>query len=187
MNTPNKLTVGRMIMTPVFLIAVLLPVPHRFLWGIIVFALASITDALDGRIARKRNIITVFGKLADPVADKMLTTAALLVFMQEGLCNIWIIFIVLAREFLITSIRLVASAQGVVIPANFWGKLKTISQMAFTILIMLFAELESDGVWPASVSLPLVSNILLGITALLAVISGVIYTVNSVKIIDFSK
>lgn len=187
MNTPNKLTILRMVLTPVFLFVVLLPIPHNYLWGVLAFSIAAVTDAIDGKLARKNNQITVFGKLADPVADKMLTTAALLVFMIDGLCNIWIVFIVLCREFLITSIRLVGTSQGVVIPANIWGKMKTVSQMAFTILIMILMEIDEMGWWPASVSLPLVSNILLSVTAVLAVVSGFTYVKAALKIIDFSK
>ncbi|MDR0314486.1 MAG: CDP-diacylglycerol--glycerol-3-phosphate 3-phosphatidyltransferase [Oscillospiraceae bacterium] len=187
MNIPNKLTISRMLMVPVFLAVILMDVPHRFLFAIITFAVAAITDALDGKIARKTNQITVFGKLADPVADKMMTTAALLAFMQLGLCDIWIVLIVLTREFAVTSIRLVASAQGTVIPANIWGKLKTVSQMTFTLLIMLIMELDYLKILPDTAPLALISNILLAITALLTVISGVIYVVESSKIIDFSK
>ena len=188
MNLPNKLTIIRMIMTPVFLAVFLWDgLPHRYLWGLILFAIASFTDFLDGKIARKNNIVTVFGKLADPVADKVLTTAALLALMCEGCCNVWIVMIVLTREFAVTSFRLVASAQGVVIPANIYGKLKTSSQMIFTIVIMILLELGSDGLLPQGLKIPLVSNILLGITAVLAVISGVIYIVQSVKLINFSE
>lgn len=188
LNLPNQLTVARMIITPIYLAVFLWEsIPHHFFIGTIVFSIAAITDALDGKIARKRGIITVFGKLLDPVADKMLTTAALLAFMQMGLCNIWIILIVLTREFAITSIRLVASAQGVVIPANIWGKLKTVSQMVFTILIMLLAEVQYCGFMPSFIDLPLISNCLLWITALLTVVSGVIYIKESISLIDFSK
>lgn len=190
MNTPNKLTVSRMLMTPVFLAVILWDTPYRFLFAAIVFSLAAITDAVDGKLARKRNEITVFGKLLDPVADKMLTTAALLAFMQLDLCSVWIVFIVLTREFIITSVRLIALSQGVVIPANIWGKLKTVSQMTFTIVIMLLAGLNEKfdifgKVIPMELSL--LSNILLGITAFLASVSGVIYVVQSRKLIDYSK
>lgn len=187
MNLPNKLTVIRIILTPVFLFLILSNIEHHFLWGLISFAVASVTDFLDGKIARKHNLITVFGQLADPVADKILTTAALLAFMQFGLCNIWIIMIVLLREFTITSFRLVATAQGVVIPANIYGKLKTISQMVFSIVIMALAEINTWGILPENFPLNTVSNGLLWITAVLCVVSGVIYVKQSVKIIDFSK
>ncbi|NLB37140.1 MAG: CDP-diacylglycerol--glycerol-3-phosphate 3-phosphatidyltransferase [Clostridiales bacterium] len=190
MNTPNKLTILRMIITPVFLAVFLLDFPYHILAATIIFCIGSVTDAIDGRLARKNLQVTVFGKLADPVADKMLTTAALLAFMHTGLCNIWIVMIVLTREFAVTSIRLVASAQGIVIPANMWGKLKTVSQMTFTIVILVLYQIhESFNIFPAdgTFTLPFVSNLLLWITAVLTVISGIIYVVQSSKLVDFSQ
>ncbi len=185
MNLPNKLTIVRIILTPVFLLLFLSDLPHNYLLGLIVFAIAAFTDFLDGKIARKEGVVTVFGQLADPVADKILTTAALLAFMELNLCNIWIIMIILLREFTITSFRLVATAQGLVIPANIYGKLKTATQMIFTIIIMILGELQYCGI--IDFNLSLVSNILLWITAFLALISGVIYVKDSIKKIDFSK
>ncbi|MBQ3086044.1 MAG: CDP-diacylglycerol--glycerol-3-phosphate 3-phosphatidyltransferase [Clostridia bacterium] len=187
MNVPNRLTVLRMVITPVFLAIFLAEsISNHFLWGLLIYAVGCITDFLDGKIARKYNLITVFGKLADPVADKMLTTAALLALMQLGLCSIWIVMIVLVREFAVTSLRLVASAQGVVIPANIWGKLKTATQMVFTLLMLLATHLADSGVIPADFNLPLLSNILLAITAVLAVVSGIIYINDASKVIDIN-
>lgn len=188
MNLPNKLTVVRIVLTPFFLAAMLLKLNYNinYLIAAVIFIAASVTDFLDGRIARKNGIVTTFGKLCDPLADKMLTTAALLAFMQLGVCNIWIVMTVLTREFLITSFRLVAAAQGVVIAAGKAGKLKTASQMIFSIIIMFllfFADIL--GIEQETVSL--LSNILLGITAALAVISGVKYIIDGKKVIDFSK
>lgn len=185
MNLPNKLTLLRIAMTPFFLAAMLVDFKYHFLVATIIFVAASITDYLDGKIARKNNLITTFGKLCDPVADKMLTTAALLAFMQLGICNIWIIVVILAREFIITSYRLVASAQGVVIAAGIWGKLKTASQMVFSIAIMLGIHFALVYGWDMQI-FALVSNILLGITALLTVISGIKYIVDGVKVVDIS-
>lgn len=188
MNLPNKLTVSRMILTPVFLFVFLLPaIPHHYLWGLLIYIAGCVTDFLDGKIARKYNLISAFGKLADPVADKMLTTAALLALMDAGYCSIYIVFIVLTREFAVTSIRLAASAQGVVIPANIWGKLKTASQMIFTIAIMAAMTALDFNLISADFPLALISNILLSLTAVLAVVSGIIYIANGVKIIDFNK
>lgn len=188
MNTPNKLTVLRMFLAPVFLAIFLAKgIPCHYWWAVLVFSVAAITDAVDGKLARKNDQITVFGKLLDPVADKMLTTAALLGFMQDGLCNIWIVMIVLTREFAVTSVRLIASAEGVVIPANLWGKLKTVSQMTFTILIMVLAAVQEMGVLPGSFPLSFFSNLLLWITAALTVVSGVIYLKRSTRIITFTK
>ena len=186
MNLPNRLTVARIILTPFFLAAMIIDFKYHFIVAAVIFAAASITDFLDGRLARKNNQITTFGKLCDPVADKMLTTAALLAFMQLGVCNIWIVMIILTREFLVTSFRLVATAQGIVIAAGIWGKLKTASQMIFSIVIMVaihFVELYNLDF----AKFALVSNILLGITAVLTVVSGIKYIVDGKKVIDFSK
>lgn len=188
MNTPNKLTVFRMLITPLFLAVILWDIPHRFLLAAIIFSVAAVTDAIDGKLARKNNEVTVFGKLLDPIADKMLTTAALLAFMQLGWCNVWIVIIILTREFTITSIRLIASSQGVVIPANIWGKLKTVSQMTFTIVIMLLGELDKTfHIFNKASTFSLISNTLLWLTAVLTVVSGIIYIAQSRKLIDFSK
>ncbi len=186
MNLPNKLTVARIILTPFFLAAMLIDFEYHYLVATAVFVIASITDFLDGKIARKNNIVTTFGKLCDPVADKMLTTAALLAFMQLGLCNIWIVMIVLTREFLVTSFRLVASAQGIVIAAGIWGKLKTVSQMVFSIGIMLAIHFVFEFNLDFE-KFALISNALLWITAILTVISGIKYIVDGKKVIDFSK
>lgn len=194
LNTPNKLTIARILITPIYLALILWSsLPHRFLIATLVYSIAAITDAIDGKLARKNNQITNFGKLLDPIADKILTTSALLAFMQMGLCNIWIVMIVLTREFTVASIRMIAAADGVVIPANIWGKLKTVSQMTFTIVIMLLGEVYTllatyNPVWYEKMpSLALISNILLWITAVLTVISGVIYVLDSKKVIDYTK
>lgn len=195
LNTPNKLTIARMVISPIFLAVIMKDgLPHRFLWALIIFSIASVTDAIDGKMARKNNQVTNFGKLLDPIADKVLTTAALLAFMKLGLCNIWIVMIVLTREFTIASIRMIAASNGVVIPANIWGKLKTVSQMVFTVLIMLLGEIFTyaknivPGVTvPHYLTLSNISNTLLWITAVLTVISGVIYIKDSKNAIDYSK
>ena len=190
LNLPNKLTLIRMFLAPIYLALMLIEFPCHYIVALAVFAVASLTDMLDGKIARKNNLITVFGKLLDPLADKMLTTAALLAFMREGWCSIWIVMIVLTREFAVAGVRLIATAQGIVIPANYWGKAKTVSQMVFTIIIMLLAELDATFDIFANAgwfTLARVSNIMLWITAVLTVVSGITYFVDSKKPIDFSK
>ena len=190
LNLPNKLTLIRMFLAPIYLALMLIEFPYHYIVALAVFAIASLTDMLDGKIARKNNLITVFGKLLDPLADKMLTTAALLAFMCEGWCSIWIVMIVLTREFAVAGVRLIATAQGIVIPANYWGKAKTVSQMVFTIVIMLLAELDATFDIFANAgwfTLARVSNIMLWITAVLTVVSGITYFVDSKKLIDFSK
>lgn len=194
LNVPNTLTIARIFITPIFLAIILIEnLPHRFLIACLVFSLGAITDAVDGHLARKNNQITNFGKFLDPIADKVLTTAALLAFMSMGLCNIWIVMLVLTREFAIASVRMIAASGGVVIPANIWGKIKTVSQMTFTILIMLLGETweiisnTNADLFEKLPDLSLISNGLLWITAVLTVISGVIYLKDSRKIIDFTK
>lgn len=189
MNTPNKLTIARIILTPIFLVFfTVTSIPAHYLIALIIYLIAAVTDFFDGKIARERNIVTNFGKFTDPLADKMLTTAAFLGLMVNGYCNVWIVFIILFREFLVSSIRLVASAQGVVIPANIWGKAKTMSMMVFSSLIMFALSLQQDfHVIPAGFPLPLISEILLWICAALTLISGVTYVVEGARIIDFSK
>lgn len=194
LNVPNLLTIARIIITPIFLVVILMDtLPHRFLIACIIFSIGSITDAIDGHLARKNNQITNVGKFLDPIADKILTTSALLAFMSMGLCNIWIVMLVLTREFAIASVRMIAATNGVVIPANIWGKIKTVSQMVFTILIMLLGETweilsnTNKVLFEKLPDLSLISNGLLWITAILTIISGVIYLNDSKKIIDFTK
>ena len=188
MNVPNALTITRIVLTPVVLAAYMLNFPAHFLVATILYFIAGMTDFFDGKIARSKNLITNFGKFADPLADKMLTTAVYLALISNGYCNIWILFIILFREFGISSIRLVAAAQGVVIPANMWGKVKTFSMMIFTGFIFLLLSLQFDfGVLPASFPLHTLSSVLLWITAIVTAISGVTYIIEAAKVIDFSK
>ena len=189
MNLPNKITVFRIFLAPVWLAVFLIDIPYRWLVSACVFALAAATDAIDGRIARKNNIVTVFGKFLDPIADKMLVTAGLLAFLKEGLCNIWIVFIILVREFIITSLRLIASSQGVVIPANIFGKIKTVMQMvgiimtlAFEGFIALFPQLTV-----LCTLLRALYNVALWLSALMTVISGINYLVNNKTFVDPNK
>ena len=187
LNLPNRLTIARIIITPVFLAVFLWKdLPYRFLIACIIFVVGSITDAVDGHLARKYNEVTNFGKLLDPIADKILTTAALLGFLNEGLCSTWVLMIILTREFTVTSIRMIAAADGVVIPANYWGKVKTASQMVFTILIMLLCHF-SFIVEKTPFTVAQISSCLMWITAALTVISGAIYIKDSIKVIDFTK
>ena len=185
MNLPNKITLGRMFIAPIFLAIYLAGIEHKFLVSAIIFALGAITDALDGRIARKNHIVTNFGKLLDPIADKMLVTAGLLAFMKDGLCSIWIVMVILTRDFAITSLRMIAAAQNVVIPANIGGKIKTILQMVSFIAVMLMCEISAA--FSLDFNMNLISNIMLGITAIVSVISGIVYIADGWKIINFKE
>ncbi len=185
MNTPNKITVFRMFIAPIFLVIYSLNIPCKMLISALIFAFGAVTDAIDGHMARKNNIVTNFGKFLDPIADKMLVTAGFLVLMQDGLCNLWIVMLMLTREFAVTSVRLIAAAQGVVIPANIGGKIKTVLQMVSLIGVMLLCELDAQ----LSLGLPmaLVSNVMLGLTAVVSVVSGLVYIIDSRKVIDFKS
>lgn len=185
MNLPNKITVCRMFIAPIFLVVYLAGINHKFLISAIIFAVGAITDALDGRIARKNNIVTNFGKLLDPIADKMLVTAGLLAFMKDGLCSIWFVMIILTRDFAITSLRMIAASQNVVIPANIGGKIKTVAQMVSFVTVMILCEISE--IFSLGINTVLISNILMGITAIIAVVSGIVYIADGWKIINFKE
>ncbi len=191
MNLPNKLTLIRMIMTPFFLIALLLQFPFHYLVAIAIFSIASYTDYLDGSIARKQGIVTSFGKFLDPIADKMLTTSAFLGFMVLGIGwgTVWITFIVLLREFIVASVRMVAvSSGGKVIAANIWGKLKTVVQMIAIIFAMTAEQWKALFDFPViNTVLDIAASVILWISAILCVISGVIYLIDNKEFIDTTK
>ena len=150
MNLPNKLTMLRILMIPVFMVFVELEMlPNHLLWAFVVFVVASLTDMLDGKIARKYNLVTDFGKFMDPLADKILVTAALVYFIPLGLAPAWVVILILAREFLVTSLRLIASGKGIVIAADKWGKYKTAATMvwiAYSLLMTNFMQNMSQGI-----------------------------------------
>ncbi len=201
MNLPNKLTVMRIIMTPIFMAAMMINFPHHYAVALVLFVVASLTDLLDGKIARARGIVTNFGKFLDPLADKMLTTAAFIAFLAKGMgWGIeWVLFIVLFREFMIASLRLVAvsSETKKVIPANMWGKTKTVTQMIaiiYGIAVMYFNEsvlplIEKAVAVPDVVgaAIMLLFNIILWVSTIFAVISGVIYMKDSYEFVDPTK
>ncbi|MBC8547425.1 CDP-diacylglycerol--glycerol-3-phosphate 3-phosphatidyltransferase [Clostridiaceae bacterium NSJ-31] len=180
MNLPNKLTVLRMALVPVFLIFILSPgIPHGYLWAFIVFVAASLTDLLDGRIARKRGLVTDFGKLMDPLADKVLVMSAMLCFVEKGWAPAVAVILILAREFLVTSLRLIAAGGGVVIAADRWGKYKTVCQMVWVIYTIgaqwylgAFVSPADQGAW---VTITLAADLLMWLSVILTVISGVNY------------
>jgi len=137
MNLPNKLTILRIIMILPFLLVLYLDIPFASYIALVIFILASLTDLLDGKIARKHGLITDFGKFADPLADKMLVTAAMLWFVECGQMPGWVLFVVLLREFAVSGLRMVASDQGRVIAAGWSGKVKTASTMVCIVVMFL--------------------------------------------------
>lgn len=169
-NTANKLTLLRVLLVPIFMFLLLAENSVCHIAALIVFIIASATDAIDGYIARNYNQITTFGKFVDPLADKMLTTAAFLILVYYGKMSPWALMIVLAREFMVSGIRLIAAADGEVIAASFWGKLKTVSQMA-AIIAAIILMLPIFPPIPAII----ITNILIWISVIFTIISGADY------------
>ncbi len=190
MNLPNKLTVGRIVLVPFLVATLLIDFPLNNLAALLIFAVASVTDLLDGKIARKQNLITDFGKFADPLADKILVLAALLCFVQMGYCDCIAVIIVLFREFAVTSIRLIAASKGKVVAANIWGKAKTVSQMIAVIAIMALqiiidiTQLANSYSADVAAAFWIVNEILLWISTVFAIISGIIYIVQNKEFIS---
>ena len=140
MNLPNKLTILRIIMIPFFVLFMLLDGGANQTYRYIaagIFIVASFTDLLDGKIARKYNLVTNFGKFMDPLADKLLVCSGLICFVGLGALPAWFVIIIISREFIISGFRLVASDNGVVIAASYWGKFKTVSQMIMSVLLIV--------------------------------------------------
>ncbi|NLK28279.1 MAG: CDP-diacylglycerol--glycerol-3-phosphate 3-phosphatidyltransferase [Clostridiales bacterium] len=138
MNLPNKITIFRVIMIPVFLLFYLLPgIPYGNYIAAGIFIIAALSDFFDGYLARKNNLVTNFGKFMDPLADKLLVSGALICFVEFGLIPAWIVFAIIAREFIISGFRLVASDNGVVIAASWWGKIKTNVQMIMSVMLII--------------------------------------------------
>ena len=212
MNLPNKLTMLRIILVPAVIAAILIDFPFNFLVAGLLFGAASITDALDGKIARRDNLITDFGKFADPLADKILVISVLVCFVKLGLCGAIPLIIIIFREFTVTSIRLVAAAKGKVIAANMWGKIKTVTQIVSIVAIFLmqtamdiiaqvsagttFSFTEYEMMRATQDANPLfgtlltcfdvfniIGHVLLWIVAVITVISGVKYVVDNKDVI----
>lgn len=186
MNLPNKLTILRIILVPFFVLFMLLSgdiFPHRNLVALAIFGIASYTDHLDGKIARRDHLITNFGKLMDPLADKIMVMSALICFVANGMTNTVFVLLIMVREFAVTSIRLIAVEQGRVIPANNWGKAKTVSQIVAICIVLLTQYILDLGAYgilalPTEMLSPIftwVNFVVMAIAALLAVVSGIIY------------
>ena len=175
MNLPNKLTIIRVCLIPFFVAALLFDHGNNYTMRIVanvLFIVASLTDLFDGKIARKYNLVTNFGKFMDPLADKLLVCSALICLIELGQLPAWVVIIFISREFIISGFRLVAADNGVVIAASYWGKFKTTFQMA-AVILMIFNI-------PA---LTLVTNIVVVIAVALTIISLVDYVAKNIKIL----
>lgn len=193
MNLPNKLTLTRIILVPVFMVFVSLTQigtedfnPSWYLVAGIIFAAASFTDFLDGHLARKWNMVTDFGKFADPLADKMLTTVAFIYMLRDGVCSPVVLCIILAREFAVSGLRMVAAGakDGKVIAANMWGKVKTVLQMITITLYFFMAALGG----PTDIGMTsFVAQVLCWLVAIATAISGIKYLWDNRSFINTAK
>lgn len=177
MNLPNKLTLLRVFMIPFFLFFLLTDFcgeAGKYI-ALGIFALASLTDMLDGKIARKRNLVTNFGKFMDPIADKLLVASALIAFVEMKLLPAWIVIILIAREFIVSGFRLVASDSGIVLAAGIWGKLKTAFQMIMCIMLIVHLDYKTYYI---------AEQVLIYVSLALSIISMVDYLVRNRKVIS---
>ena len=180
MNLPNKLTLLRIFLIPVYLIFQLIDFwPGYTKWlALAIFLIASFTDMLDGKIARKYNLVTNFGKFMDPLADKLLVCSALICFVYLKLLSPWVVIIIIAREFIISGFRLIASDNGVVIAASYWGKFKTVSQMI--LVCLLIADLQIQ-------IMQIITMIFVWIATILTVVSLVDYILKNKDVLKETK
>ncbi|HZI93721.1 MAG TPA: CDP-diacylglycerol--glycerol-3-phosphate 3-phosphatidyltransferase [Patescibacteria group bacterium] len=174
LNLPNSLTVFRIFLVPILVVILLTKPEGKELWGLAVFLLAAFTDFLDGYIARRRGEVTTLGKLLDPVADKLLVSAALISLVEEGLAPAWMVVIIIGREFAVMGLRSIASSQRITISASFWGKYKMASQVV-AISIIIFG----DHPWGPSAAIGtkvlILGKVALWVVMILAVLSAVDY------------
>ena len=177
MNLPNKLTMFRVILIPFFIVFLLASLTPYDKWiALVIFIIASLTDLLDGKIARKYNLVTNFGKFMDPLADKLLVCSALICLIELDKIPSWMVIVIIAREFIISGFRLVASDNGVVIAASYWGKFKTTFQMVAVCL--LIADIAA---------LSMVTQIILWIAVVLTVVSLTDYLIKNKDVMKESK
>ncbi|MDD6810262.1 MAG: CDP-diacylglycerol--glycerol-3-phosphate 3-phosphatidyltransferase [Lachnospiraceae bacterium] len=177
MNLPNKLTMFRVILIPFFVIFMLIEITSMDKWiALAIFIIASLTDLLDGKIARKYNLVTNFGKFMDPLADKLLVCSALICLVELGKMPAWMVIIIIAREFIISGFRLIASDNGVVIAASYWGKFKTTFQMIM--ICLLIADISA---------LHGLTVVVMWIALLLTVISLIDYLVKNKDVMKDTK
>ena len=165
--------------------AMLIDFPMHYLVSLALFGAASLTDMFDGKIARKRGLVTNFGKFSDPLADKILVLSALLCFVQNGLCDCVLVIVVLLREFAVMSVRLMATSEGKVVAANIWGKVKTVSQIVAIIAVFLMQIILGFYSTEAlSAAFFIAGEALMWISTVFCIISGVIYLIDNKQFIS---
>lgn len=188
MNLPNKLTLARVCLIPFFVLFIELPdMPFHYAIAFLIFAIASLTDLLDGYIARKYNMVTDFGKFMDPLADKVLVTAALVYFVYLGLAPAWLVLTILAREFLVTSLRLIAASKGIVLAADKWGKYKTATSMVWICYALLMLEFMGTAPGESFMIFVWIHYFLMAVSLFFTVVSGFNYVWKNRELISQAK
>ena len=193
MNLANKLTMIRIFLVPVFLVFITVKeIPYGSIIATIVFVIASLTDQLDGHIARSRNLVTDFGKFMDPLADKLLVTAALVSLVELKLVAGWAVVVILAREFAVSGLRTLAASDGIVIAASWWGKIKTVTQMIAILLLLLKVNINTSASAISFVNnnsflkgfFTYVPETIMFIAVLITIVSGIDYFIKNKHVIS---
>lgn len=179
MNLANKITMLRIFLVPIFMFFLLTKFPYGVYISVGIFIIAAITDGLDGYVARKWKQVTNFGKFIDPLADKLLVTAALISLVELNQLSSWVAMIIITREFIVTSLRVVAISEGVIIAASMWGKIKTVTQI-IAIILMLMNDFAFQLLGFS------VGQIAMLVAVVFTVFSGVDYLVKNWEVIDFN-
>ncbi|MBU5455799.1 CDP-diacylglycerol--glycerol-3-phosphate 3-phosphatidyltransferase [Caproiciproducens sp. MSJ-32] len=196
MNLANKLTMLRIILVPVFLVFIAVKdIPYGTFIATIIFVIASVTDQLDGYIARNRNQITTFGKFMDPLADKLLVTAALISLVELKIIPAWAAVVIIAREFAVSGLRTIAASEGKVIAASIWGKVKTVTQIIAILLCLFRVNIESVDYLYTSVTQNQILNYIimygskyiLILAVIITIISGIDYFVKNKNVVNSNK
>ena len=178
MNLANKLTVLRVVMIPFFVGFMLMDTSVGYLIALAIFCIASLTDLLDGKIARKYNMVTNFGKFMDPLADKLLVSAAMVCLVETKSLASWIVIVIISREFIISGFRLIASDNGVVIAASYWGKFKPVFQMAMIIMLILEMAIKVGEIYC------IIRNVVVWISVILTVVSLIDYLIKNKSVLS---
>lgn len=196
MNLANKLTMLRIFLVPIFLIFIAMKgIPYGTIIATLVFIIASLTDQLDGYIARSRNQITTFGKFMDPLADKLLVTAALISLVELGLIPSLAATIIIAREFAVSGLRTIAASEGKIIAASWWGKIKTVTQIIAILLLLIKVNIGSTQYLTNLVNnhvgikqfFDIAPNIFLILAVIITIISGIDYFIKNKKVLSMTK
>ena len=196
MNLANKLTMLRIFLVPVFLIFIVInEIPYGTIVATLIFIIASLTDQLDGYIARSRNQITTFGKFMDPLADKLLVTAALISLVELGLIPSYAAIIIIAREFAVSGLRTIAASEGKVIAASWWGKIKTVTQIIAIVLLLIKVNIWTVPYLTSLINnnyvmnsfFKIVPNVFLYLAVIITIISGIDYFIKNKKVFLMTK